>query len=86
MVHTTHNFLQTHSSVSVGRLHYANVAQVRGPHNDMQSIESCFAGSTTLYTVRACCTVYNTHAEHLAMVKWLMYGVDLLNSRPCIMF
>ena len=37
---------------------------------------------TKLYAVRACCTVYNTHAERFceAMTEWIMFEADLWNG------
>ena len=61
------------------RTEYANVA---GSHNNMQSIEHCTGCRTQLFVVRACCTVYNTHAERSckAMAEWLMFEADVWNG------
>ena len=62
------------------RLHYANDA---GSYNGMQSIEHCTGCRTKLYAVRACCTVYNTHAERSceAMAEWVTFEADFMERR-----
>ena len=47
----------------------------------MQGIEHCTRGCTTLYAVRACCTVCNMQAESFCdtMAEWEVFEADLWN-------
>ena len=48
----------------------------------MQSIERCTGGCTTLYAVRACCTVCNMQAERFCEAMKPIYGMSIAFQVP----